>query len=303
MPRKEVRPPPPPPDDDLPVRTSGAGPWTLEKLEIVWRYLLAFANACQRAPAFHFVDGFSSLGVNLIGSKRVSGSPLLALEAEPVFSSCLLMDLDEETVDVLRQRTAKYGDRAKVRQGDCNVDLVPAMGEVLGAWDPGLVLLDPEGTELAWSTVEAVARFKTKKTKLEQLILLATHTGFLRMLAKDGTVQDWAAEKMTHMYGNEKWRDIHQARALGRISTDTATGDYVRLYGNGLRELGYTYVLDREIRDRGFDGRLRYFLIFASEHDLGFKIMNHIFNTVTSGGPDPQMSLFTPERRSRIEGG
>jgi three-Cys-motif partner protein len=300
VPRKKVPPPPPAPVDELPVRTSGAGPWTLEKLEIVWRYLLAFSNACKRAPAFHFVDGFSSLGVNVIGNRRVAGSPLLALEAEPVFSKCLLMDLDEETVGILQQRTAKYGDRAVVRQGDCNVDLVPAMRDVLGPWDPGLVLLDPEGTELAWSTVEAIARFKTRKTKLEQLILLATHTGWLRMLAKDGTVQDWAAEKMTHMYGNEKWRDIHQARALGRISTDDATTDYVRLYGNGLRDLGYTHVLDREIRDRGFDGRLRYFLIFASEHDLGYKIMEHIFNTVTAVEPDPQGTLFTPERRSRM---
>lgn len=276
------------------------GPWTLEKLEIVWRYMRSFSRACGRAPATHVVDGFASLGVNQIGIDRVAGSPLLALEVEPALTSCLFMDLDGPTVDILKQRTAKYGSRAVCKQGDCNRDLIPAMRKVLGPWDPGFVLLDPEGTELSWGTVEGIARFKTRKTKLEQLVLLATHTGFLRILAKDGTVQDWAAEKMTYLYGNEDWREIHEARVANRISTDEATTDYVRLYGNGLRQLGYKYVLDREIRDRGFAGPLRYFLVFATDHEVGYQIMDHIFNTVTSDDSPRQMTFFTPERRSRM---
>lgn len=283
------------------MRESGAGPWTLDKLQIIWRYLRAFSHACKKAPAHHFVDAFSGPGVNLIGEERVAGSPILGLEADPPFSSCLLLEYDSDVVDVLRQRTQRYGTRANVIRGDCNVDLLPAMRESLGPWDPALVLLDPEGTELSWHTVVDIARFKTKKTKLEQLILLATHTGFLRMLAKDGRVDEWAAEKMTYLYGNEEWRDVHARRVNEEISTDEATTEYVQLYGNGLRGLGYKHVLDREIRDHGFHGRLRYFLIFATEHEAGYSIMNHIFNTVTAAEPDPQLSLFPPKRRRRIE--
>lgn len=300
MPRKETPPRPPAPEDELRVRDKGVGPWTLDKLEIIWRYLPAFANACQRAPGFHFIDGFSGPGVNLIEGERVAGSPLLALEASPEFPSCLLMEYDDVALEALAARTHAYG-RALVRKGDCNADLVPVMREVLGDWDPGLVLLDPEGTELAWTTVEAIAGFKTKRTKLEQLILLATHTGFLRMLREDGTVAEWASEKMTNMYGNERWREIHRRRVAKEIDTDSATTEYVRLYGDGLRSLGYKHVLDREIRDRGFRGKLRYFLLFATEHEVGYKIMDHIFNTVTSSPPDPQGTLFKPERRRRIQ--
>jgi three-Cys-motif partner protein len=285
---------------DLPVRSTGVGPWTVDKLEIIWRYLPAFAKACQRAPSFHFIDGFSGPGVNGIEGERVAGSPLLALEASPRFPSCLFMEHNDVTREALRKRTTAYK-RARVQKGNCNTDLIPAMRDVLGEWDPALVLLDPEGTELAWTTVASIAGFKTRRTRLEQLILLATHTGFLRMLREDGTVPDWAAERMTYMYGNEKWRDIHRRRARKEIDTDRATTEYVSLYGDGLRALGYKHVLDREIRDRGFRGKLRYFLIFATEHEVGYKIMDHIFNTVTSSPPEPQGTLFKPERRRRIQ--
>lgn len=285
---------PAPPDDDLPVRDAGI--WTADKLAIVRYYLPGFARACSgRIRTFHFIDGFAGPGVNVIADERVSGSPLIALETSPKFASCILMDSSERVVEVLRARAAPYGSRAIVEKGDCNRDLLPLMGRHLGEWDPALVLLDPEGTELAWTTVEAIARFKTQKTKLEQLILLATHTGFLRMLAINEEAPDWAAARMTTLYGTSEWRDIYELRKANRLSTDEATTEYVKLYAARLRGLGYDYVIDREIRDNAFEGRLRYFLLFATQHDVGISIMRRAFDTVTSAS-DYQMTLFRRER-------
>lgn len=209
------------------------------------------------------------------------------------------MDLGDQNVRTLEARTAHYGERAVVRKGDCNIDLIPAMRDVLDQWNPCFCLLDPEGAELAWDTVSAIAGFRRGKNKVEQLILLPTHTGFIRMLVVDGTVPDWAAEKLTRMYGNERWKEIHRRRVDGVITTDAATTEYVRLYADGLRNLGYSWVLDREIRDRGFEGPLRYFLLFATDHDAGYHIMDHIFDTVARARANGQLSLFRVPRRRR----
>lgn len=287
-------------DDGLPVRDAGV--WTEDKLAIVRDYLRAFGRACsKKAPTFYFADGFSGPGINRIRdtAELVPGSPLLALESEPQFAKCLLMDLGEQNIQTMEARTARYGERALVRKGDCNVDLVPAMQDALDQRNPCFCLLDPEGSELGWDTVSGVARFRRGRNKVEQLILLPTHIGFIRMLVVDGTVPEWAAEKLTNMYGNDRWKDIHRRRVEGVITTDAATTEYVRLYAEGLRNLGYSWVLDREIRDRGFEGPLRYFLIFATDHDAGFHIMDHIFDTVARARANGQLSLFRVPRRRR----
>lgn len=47
---------------------------------------------------------------------------------------------------------------------------------------PAFAFLDPEGSELHWSTVEAIADHKCghAKTKIEQLILFPVDMGFVR---------------------------------------------------------------------------------------------------------------------------
>jgi len=284
---------PRPPDDDLEVRPARL--WTADKLAIVRYYLPGFAKACAKAKTFHFVDGFAGPGVNLIGGERVAGSPLIALESSPAFAKCLLMDASERVVSTLQARTTSYGNRAVVERGDCNADLLPLMQRHLGRWDPALILLDPEGCELSWETVTGIASFKTKKTKLEQLILLATHTGFLRTLTVEEEAPEWAARNMTHLYGTDEWRGIYESRKRREITTDQATTKYVRLYADRLKGLGYGHVIAREIRDKAFEGRLRYFLVFATQHKIGAKIMRKAFDTVASA-PSYQATLFRRER-------
>jgi hypothetical protein len=52
----------------------------------------------------------------------------------------------------------------------------------------------------------------------------------------------------------------------------------VRLYAGGLRRLGYKTVLDRQIMKS--TGHPMYFLIFATDHGAGERIMNHCFDQV-----------------------
>lgn len=268
------------------------------------QYCAAFGKACHRkAPTFNFVDAFSGPGINRIDEtgELIDGSPLIALQSEPPFATCLFMDLGRSTVEALTERTKPFGTRAVVRRGDCNRDLLPAMHDILNPRCPTLALLDPEGSELEWSTVEAVSRFRPGPHKVEQLILLATHTGWLRMLTRDGKIPNHARSKVTALYGTEEWRDIYNERLAETISTDDATTRYVKLYADRLRGLGYR-VLDREIRTLGEAGSLKYFLIFASSHDAGIRIMDHIFDNVRrTRDEEQQLELFRPKRRQRGE--
>src|SRR5437016_7940782 len=86
-------PPSAPPDDGLVDRE--AGPWTRDKLAILWCYMGGFCLACSgKAHQWFYVDAFAGPGVNWIPQihQRVAGSPLLALAAAPAFGRCLCVD-------------------------------------------------------------------------------------------------------------------------------------------------------------------------------------------------------------------
>jgi three-Cys-motif partner protein len=289
-------PPSPPIDDGLVIRDAGS--WTKIKLEIVERYVSAFGTACSgKARSWYCVDAFAGPGINRIRDtdELVWGTPILALEAVPSFDKCLLMDNGDATIEALQARTLRFGDRAVIRQGDCNTELIPAMQEVITPKAPCLCVFDPEGPHLEHQTVEAVARFRRGQYRVEQLILLPTHTGFLRELFLERDLPAWAERDLRRVYGNDDWRAIHQQRREGWITASEATTNYVRLYGSGLERLGYRTVLDKEIRTQGDRGRLLYFLIFATDHPAGERIMNHIFDSV--GGGDQQQLFRTPRPR------
>lgn len=293
----------PVPDDGYIIRAGHQ--WTLDKLEVLDLYYPAFTKATKRAPARHLFEGFAGPGLNRIGSEILHGSPLIAMNTSPPFTTGTFMDLDPSNIDALQHRLGAFGGRAVATVGDCNVDLVPEIAGRVGPWDPSLCVLDPEGADVAWSTPKAIAAIPKRSYKIEQLILFPTNTGFLRLLPLESELKDWARERITRMYGHEEWLDIYKARRRQLISSDRATTEYVKLYAEGFTRLGYRSVLDKEIRDGGHRGRLRYFLIFATDHPLGETIMNRVFNKAGTermkSYEQPTLFDFKPERRKRLD--
>jgi three-Cys-motif partner protein len=130
---------------------------------VLWCYLHGFAIACsQKARAWSYVDGMAGSGVNRIGATniRLPGSPILGLETQPEFTRCLLMEANPAHFRALRARTARYQGRAIALPGDSNRDLVPAMENQVDPRSPCLCVLDPEGSELQWSTVRDISQFR-----------------------------------------------------------------------------------------------------------------------------------------------
>lgn len=270
------------PSDGLPARVAPA--WTEEKLRILDCYLNGFAKACRKAGGWYALDAFAGGGLNLseLSGGEIPGSPRIALEASsPPADLVVVCERDHRARDALKVRLAPYGPRARIFAGDAN-DCIGEMLALIPPGAPSFAFLDPEGSELRWTTVRAVAAHKDRPyTKMEQLILLPTDMGFVRLLSLREPLKPELAEKVSEMYGNEEWRAIWEDRRAERISADVARTRYVALYARGLKELGYRHVQERQIVKPGADGRPgspMYFLLHASDNDAGGSIMDWCFN-------------------------
>jgi three-Cys-motif partner protein len=153
---------------------------------------------------------------------------------------------------------------------------------VLGVIEPQaatFAFLDPEGTELHWSTIERLAAHKREQPyKVELLILFPLQMCVLRLLNfKTGVVPKIHEEKLERMLGAESpWRDIWRMRLLGEITTPEETrAAFLDAYCHQIKKLGYKHVLAREVVSD--EGRPLYYLVFASDHDAGKRIMKHEF--------------------------
>jgi three-Cys-motif partner protein len=263
-------------------------------------YLGAFAKTCQRAGGWYALDLFAGTGANwsTTRDKAINGSALIALEAKaPAATQVILAEKHPAALRALTHRTEIYGDRVLTFEDDAN-QIVGDMLAPIPVRAPAFAFLDPEGSELEWPTVEAIAAHKRghSPNKIEQLILFPTDMGFVR-LAPDHP------ELVTRIYGHDRWTEIYDRRRAGTITAEQARTEYVRLYANGFTELGYGIVLDRQITKA--NGSPMYFLIFATDHSAGEAIMDWVFDRVRLRVNEElgQMPLFEIEsgpRRSRL---
>lgn len=296
--------------DGHPARV--APTWTEEKLAILACYLHGFAVACKSHPrGWYALDIFAGGGLNISATTgaEIPASALIALEAGPPLArAVVLCERGARTLPALIHRVAPYRERARVFAKDANAQI----GDMLALIPrdaPAFAFLDPEGSELAWDTVTAIAEHKPKHyRKVEQLILLPTDMGFVRTLPLIKDLSDAAAAKITAMYGHARWRAIYERRRTDKINAEAARTEYVRLYAQGLRELGYEHVQERQITKEGAGGRAglpMYFLIHASDHEAGERIMAHCFDKkhIRPGEQLGQEGLFhvpVARRRRRV---
>lgn len=277
------------PDDGIrPVRE--AFHWTRDKLGILSAYLPAYGRACKTAGQFFFVDAMAGSGLCHIKDtdEFLRGSTLLALNSLPPFSVCLSLEKDARNAAALRSRTERFGPQAVVLEADCNLELGEAMRSHIPRRSPTFVLLDPEGTELDWTTVQAAAAHRLGRRKAELLILFATE-GMNRMLPVETEIEVHNERRLDIMFPpGADWRRIWQQRRSGLTSPAEAREQYVAEYRAGLLRLRYRTVIHRRIART--TGALVYHLLFATDDDAGERIMNYVFERMQSNRP--QLSLL-----------
>jgi three-Cys-motif partner protein len=270
-------------DDGLLTRPIGI--WSLEKLATLLLYFRAFTTACGKASGGYYVDGMAGPGICRLRGARphpylACGSPLIALRTQPEFQQCTFLEIDRRKVEALRARTAAYGGRAAVYQGDVNLDLERLLRDQVPPRAPCFCFLDPQGIELSFGTISAVACTPGRRLKPELLLLFPLRMAILRLLTLSGPVGFETKERLNRAFGGEEWARIYEARRNGHIDAAAAEMRYLDLYCDKVRALGYGWVQSKAIvapRAPGMRRQEMYHLIFATDHRAGQGIMQDAF--------------------------
>jgi three-Cys-motif partner protein len=270
-------------------------PWTREKLALVRYYLGGtgekgggFMVATRRARGRHYIDLFSGPGqCQMRDGEIIDGSPIIAAKATPPFTRLYWVDADARNAASLRAHRHDFPTRRiEVIHRDANL-AVDAILAGLPRNEPVFAFLDPEGSELSWSTIEKLARHKPRN-KIELFILFASDTGVIRFFPRDPSrmVRQDRLDQM--MPSPEGWRRIYARRS------DLSGIDFRRLileeYTTGLANLGYTYIPPPRLV-RKPDRRPLYFMVFATDHEAGLNIMSDALNRVEA---TPLQRSFLP---------
>lgn len=277
--------------------------WSEVKLAILQDYLAAFTRACSGKSREIlcldlFAGGFDNARRH--GSGVFPGSTRVALETQPPFTKLAFFELSEMAMKLGGDIAAARPDdrRWRVFEGDCNYHIGEAL-DWLGPvrWAPTFAFLDPKGLQVAWSTVEALARWRAdKKTKVE-LWMLFPEPALARVLGLNGVRGRSSAEKLSRLFGTDDWVAIHQLRRGGELDGEGMRAEFVNLLRWRLEKvLGYrtTHAL-QIVNTRGHPV---YTMVFATDSTPGSSIMSHVYGNA-SAVMIPAMQARAQAARSR----
>lgn len=274
-----------------PVTGRSWGYWTRAKLQMLADYLGGFATASKGQSERIYFDAFAGEGTGLdrLTGEEFPGSARIALEAGEGagFTKFRYFEMGRRAADLQAQLRADYPGRdIVVYEGDCNVTIPKALEELRPLnWAPTFAFLDPDGMELAWETLEALANHKrgyrsaasSKPEYKVELWMLFPTSGIVRTLALEQekvSVADIA--RATRLFGTDQWRTIYDLRLDGSLSAADAREEYVNLMRWRLeRVLGYRFAHPFELKNT--KGSTIYHMIFATDSDAGTRIMGAIY--------------------------
>jgi three-Cys-motif partner protein len=247
------------------------GRWTRDKLQILQRYLPAYLAATSRAIDRIYIDGFAGPGTNVLKASRqvIDGSPLIALKARATngtaFTRLFFIEKDPGALAELKEavNTRGLGQRATFVPGDVNVEL-PRIVHQLPRRAPTFVFLDAEGIDPEWTTIEAIAPWRT------ELLITYPHG-----MAINRNLESLKARRY---FGTSAYGDILGLPGGGR------THALLDLYKTRLRQLGYEHTPPNDFLVKtGGNARL-YLLVFASKVAIGSRIMKFVFDQPDASG-------------------
>lgn len=190
------------------------------------------------------------------------------------------------------------GRDVRVYPGDCNDTIPKALADLQPVrLAPAFAFLDPDGMQLLWGTVEALAGHRPGERKVELWILFPIG-GLLRTLDLRREPSADAAGRATRLFGTDDWRRIFEARQNGTIQGVDARKSYVNLMRWRLeRKLGYRWTHPLEIRN--LQGAVIYEMIFATDDEAGTRIMGHLYTKAFREIPEMRQAI-RDERRGAL---
>jgi three-Cys-motif partner protein len=277
------------------------GFWTQAKLGVLEDYLDAFVVAASGASERVYLDAFAGEGTGLdrLTGEAFKGSARIALETNPPgFTRFRFFEKGQRASELEARLRSDYPDRdIAVYAGDCNEAIPRALEELEPLrWAPTFAFIDPDGMELSWSTLRALAAHKGgyrggKSGKPEykvELWMLFPSAGLMRTLALDEEkLKPTDEARATRLFGEESWRPIYARRLKGRLSGSDVREEYVNLMRWRIqRDLDYRWTHPLELKNtRGIP---LYHMIFATDNEAGTRIMEHLYASAAAEIPAMQ---------------
>lgn len=202
-------------------RTNWGGPWTVQKLDILERYLDAYTTALKTQPfKLMYIDAFAGTGsVELSGDNDVgnfvSGSAARAIKVrDKPFDRLIFVEKNPDRCAQLENLRAAHPNRdIRIQNSEAN-DFLCKLQKDWRHWR-GVLFLDPFAAQVAWSAIETIAGFNA----LDTWILFPTQA-VARMLPTSKKPDDIAAgwaDRLTTVFGGESWRNLYRERAQGHL--------------------------------------------------------------------------------------
>ena len=254
------------------------GGYTVDKLTVFEWYLKPYRRV---AGSGTYIDGFAGGGEAEIDGRLHPGSPRVAIDAKAFRHLHFFEESDAIRARLEHHLAYTYPKtvqrRYRIHDGDFNDRILEFLAEGrIERTRPCFAFLDPDSTQLNWSTVEALARYKTYdpgasplRCKVELWILFNLNQAIQRLWTKRTTKEE--LPRNAHvldsvMGGRTAWRDLWDAGAGSRA--------LVPRYAERLRdELGYRFVMPQPIRDPA-TRRIAYWMVHASDHPAAVAFMH-----------------------------
>jgi three-Cys-motif partner protein len=257
------------------------GWWTEHKLAILGDYLQAFATASSQVTERIYLDLFAGWPDNVSKETEapILGSARRALSVTPPFTRVALFELGPKAHRLDEAVRSTYPGRSgiSVYAGDCNVTLAQALTDLRDVrWAPTFAFIDQFDSEIEWSTLERIARFRKGKTKAEMWILFATGLYPRGLNIHGEAINARYGASLTAMLGSEQWVPIVEARRRGLLTPAAARFEWLNLMRWRLHmDLGYARSYGFTMKNTG--GQDLYDMIFVTDHPAGDRIMSHLY--------------------------
>ena len=270
------------------------GQWTIEKLDILERYLDAYTTALKNQPfRLMYIDAFAGTGEISLRQEDedvrefIEGSARRAIKiAGKPFDRLVFVEKDPQRfarLDSLRKENP--GRIIETENVNAN-SYLRNMREDWRSWR-GVLLLDPFATEVEWATIQEIASFNA----LDTWILFPV-SAIARMMPisknPDDISKKWA-ERLTQIFGDESWRGLYnpspQLSLFGdeQSERDPGTDGINRIYKDKLQCLFGRRYVDASKTFVNTQNTPLFEFMFCVGHERGVpiakKIVNHILST------------------------
>ena len=203
---------------------SYGGPWTIEKLNILEKYLDAYTTVLKKMPfKLMYIDAFAGTGQLKLSSEEdlvdvrgfVSGSAERAIKIDnKPFDELIFVEKKLDRFAELKTLRATYSKRKiEIVHSEANAFLA----DLHENWKVcrGVLFLDPFATEVKWATIERIAGFNALDTWI--LFPVSAITRMLPKSRKPDEISPKWAKRLTRVFGDESWHNLYQEDPQGNL--------------------------------------------------------------------------------------